>query len=200
MKMKRKLSIISAILAAATLFTSGLTHAGSYVLPLSGLVGNWAGQGTATFAVCLNSDFSAVEDCSIASNSIFVNEVLVTQQTTDAKGHFCQTETGADSQEFPSPPGSANTFIQINVGKVSSYNQATETGTINASIYDGDGDTYCNGSVLVNTVGAAPTAISTAAFTVSRFGNRIDAIVQTYQNEPISYLDNLVGSQYLNRQ
>jgi hypothetical protein len=129
-----------------------------------------------------------------------VNEVLVTEQTTDARCHFCQTETGTDSQEFPSPPGPANTFIQINVGKVSSYNQATETGTINANIYNGNGNTYCNGSVLVNTAGAAPAAISTAAFTISQFGNRIDAIVQTYQNEPISYLDNLVGSRYLNRQ
>jgi hypothetical protein len=71
MKMKRKSSIIAAILAAATLLTSGRAYAGSYVLPLSGLAGNWAGQGTAAFAVCLNSDFSAVEDCSVASNSIF---------------------------------------------------------------------------------------------------------------------------------
>lgn len=197
--MNKKLSIIGTMLAAS-LLTFGRARAGSLPVPLSPLAGNWAGQGSATFAICLSSDFSTVEDCSVAPNSIFVNEVLITQQTTDAKGHFCQTETGTDSQVFPSLPGPANTFVQINAGIVTRYNLATETGNVSATIYNGGNGTYCNGSVLVNTADAAPTAISTVAFTVSRFGNRIDAIVQTYQNEPISYLDNLVGSQYLNRQ
>jgi len=198
--MNTKFSIVAIMLVAAVLFSFGRAQAGSSPPPLNGLAGNYAGQGSGTFAVCFNSDFSAVEDCSTAPNAVFFSQVEITQSTQDTKGNSCQTITATNSPEFPSPAGPADTFVQINVWQTTSYNQATQTGIDSGTAYTGGPGTYCNGSVLVNTVGAAPTATVTEAFTVSQFGNRQDAIVQTFEAEPISYVGNLVFSGYQNRQ
>src|SRR5271163_2445287 len=99
MKMKIKPSIVASVLTAAVLFSFGWAQAGFYGLPLSALAGAWAGQGSGTFAVCFNSDFSATEDCSTAPETAFFSQVAIGQATQDTKGNFCQTVTGAYSVE-----------------------------------------------------------------------------------------------------
>jgi hypothetical protein len=198
-KMNKKLSIVAGILAATVLFSFGRARA-SFPLPLSALAGNWAGQGSDTFSLCFNSGFSSLVDCSSAENTAFFSQVTVTQQTADSRGNSCATITATNSVEFPFPPTPANTFTQISVGKTTSYSQTTETGTVSFTNYNAGPGTFCNGAVLVNTGNAAPVLTGTTAFAISQFGNRADGIVQTAEAEPISYVDNYVGSGYLNRQ
>jgi hypothetical protein len=199
-KVKRNLSIASILLVGVLSSLSPARAQGPYGLPLATLAGNWAGPSTATFALCFNSDFTSVVDCTEAANAPFFNQVSVIQQTNDAKGNFCATVTSTNSPEFPFPPGPAGTVTAIQVGKVTSYNPATESGTAQDTAYNAGPGTYCNGSVLVNTSGAAVTAVFTNAFTLSENGNRSDAIVLTWASEPISDVANLVASAYVHRQ
>jgi hypothetical protein len=60
--MKTKISIVATMLAAVVLFGFGWAQAAQF--PLAWLAGNWAGQNSATYSVCFNSGFTAVEDCS----------------------------------------------------------------------------------------------------------------------------------------
>jgi hypothetical protein len=153
-----------------------------------------------TYAVCFNSDFTEVVACSEAGATAFVSQVNVGQATVDTKGNSCGTSTVASSPEFPFPPSPADTFTQIVVGKTTSYNQATETGTSSFTVYNAGPGTDCNGSVFVNTANAPATGTGTEAFVASQFGNRLDAIIQTFYDEPLSDVDNLVGSGYSFRQ
>lgn len=199
--MNKNLSITTSILLAVILLSFGRAQAGGvFPPPLSGLAGNWAGQGSATFSICFNEDFSSVVDCSEAANTGFFSQVDVDQHTTDSKGNSCATDTISNSVEFPFPPNPANTFTAILVGKITSYNQATGTGSGSDTVYNAGPGTYCNGSVFVNTANASPIGTTTVAFVISQFGSRADGIVLTAQNEPISDLDNYVGSGYDNRQ
>ncbi|HTT76153.1 MAG TPA: hypothetical protein VMF50_09280 [Candidatus Binataceae bacterium] len=162
-------------------------------LPLSALAGNWAGEGSSTFEVCFNSDFSAVEDCSTAPESAFYNETFVYQGTSDKSGNSCSTLSITNAPEFASPVTPANAFAVINVGKTTSYNQSTETGTVSFTSYNVGSGTSCNGSVLVNTANAQPTGTSTGSCAISQHGSRDDCVTTTLVNSPISDVGDYVG-------
>jgi hypothetical protein len=203
-EMEKKLSIVAGILVVAILFSYGSVQAESYShgLPLSALDGNWAGQGSAIYSACYSSDFGANVDCVDAPNAVSFNQVVLDQFTQDTNGNSCGFQSA--NNIIPFPPhfpfvggGYVTSFL---AGKVSSYNQATETGDITYALYANVPGVSCNGSTLVNTSSTAPYATATVAFTLSQSGNRIDAIVVTFNAEPINYIDNYVGSGYLNRQ
>jgi hypothetical protein len=162
-------------------------------LPLAKFAGNYAGEGSATFAVCFNSDFSAVADCSTAPNSAFFSQTVVFQGTGDKSGNSCTTITVTNGPEFPNPPLPANMLTFIQVGTVTSYNQATESGQQSFTIYAAGSGTSCNGSVLVNTGNAPIAGNSTGSFVVSQKGTRIDAVTLTSQNSPVADLADYVG-------
>jgi hypothetical protein len=162
-------------------------------LPQAALAGNWAGEGSGTFDVCFNSDFSAVEDCSTATNSAFYSETYVYQGTTDKNGNSCSTFTITNAPEFASPVTPANAFTLINVGKTTSYNQSTETGTGSVTSYNTGSGTFCNGSVLVNTANAQPTGSGTATCVFSQHGARVDCVTTTLVNSPISDVGDFAG-------
>ena len=199
--MIRKLSIVASILAATLLFSFGRALAqASFPIPFSATPGNWSGQGSATFAVCYNADFSAFVDCDAAANTVFVSLVEVIQQTIGSNGNGCATITTTQSAEFPFPPFPAHVFNVIQTSKNNSYNPVTGSGTATTTNYPAGSGTYCNGSVLVNTAGALPEGTATATFAISQLGKHSNVVAQTAHVEPISYIDNAVGSGYLNRQ
>jgi hypothetical protein len=161
---------------------------------LATLAGNWAGEGSATFAICYNADFSAVEDCSTAANNAFFNQTFVFHSTTDKKGNSCSTLTITNGPEFPAVPASpANAFTFIQTGVTTSYNPATQSGVGSYTSYNANSDTFCNGSVLVNTGNAAAVSSGTGSIVVSQKGALIDGVTLTSENSPISDLADFVG-------
>jgi hypothetical protein len=199
--MKARVFIATMLAASTILFNVRMVHAQTPLgLPLAALAGNWAGQGSATFSLCWNEDFTSLVDCDGAPNTAFYSEVYLTQQTTDTKGNTCATTTFTNSVEFPYPPDPAFVGNVIQVSKTTSYNPTTESGTAYVTSYNAGKGTYCYGPTFVNTGGAPPTGTGTTAFSISEHGNRGDGITLTIQNEPVADIDNFVGSGYVNRQ
>lgn len=164
------------------------------------LAGNWAGAGSATFSVCFNTDFSAVEDCTTAPNSSFWNQSTITQGTNDTNGNGCSTVTATNSPQFPNPVFPANAFTTIQVTKTTSFNPSTGSGTFSFTNYPAGSGTSCSGYVFVNTGNASPTSTGTSAFVLSQHGSRSDGVVLTIVGAPISDIDNFVGGGFSLRQ
>jgi hypothetical protein len=162
-------------------------------LPLTKFAGNYAGEGSATFAVCFNSDFSAVAECSTAPKSAFYNQTAVFQGTADKSGNSCTTVSVTNGPEFPNPPLPANVLTLIQVGTVTSYNQASESGLQSFTFYVAGSGASCNGSVLVNTANAPIAGNATTSFVASQKGSRVDEVTLTDQNSPVADLADFVG-------
>ena len=189
---KNFIATIAGALVATIVFSLGMAQAAGG-LPLAKLAGNYAGEGSATFSVCFNSDYSAVEACTTAPHSVFFSETFVFQGTTDASGNSCTTITVTNGPEFPLPTTTSNVFTVIETGKVTSYTQATESGEQSFTAYNAGTGTSCNGSVLVNTAMAPVVGNSTASFVASQKGSRIDGVTLTIQNTPVADLTDYVG-------
>lgn len=199
----RKVYIASmaSVLTLAVVFglRVGQAEAGSG-LPLSKLAGNYAGEGSGTFGLCLNSTFSAVEACSTAPHAVFFSQTFVFQGTSDSSGNSCSTVTFDQGPEFPLPLTTADVFTLIEVGTNVSYTGVTQSGVESYKAYVAGAETFCNGSVLVNTAGAPVVTNSTSSFVVSQKGSRIDAVVLTGQNTPVADLTDVVGHSVAFRQ
>jgi hypothetical protein len=77
---KTKIAVLANVLAIAIVIgVNGLANAKS----LAALAGKFAGEGSAAFAVCYNSDFSKVVDCKDAASTAFWNQTSVSQGTAD---------------------------------------------------------------------------------------------------------------------
>jgi len=200
---KTKILVFAGALVIAGLF--GMSRPAEAVPPiglkLSALAGNFAGEGSATFAVCYNSDFSAVADCSTAAKTAFYNETFVAQGISDKNGNSCSTITITNGPEFPSAPAfPADAFTAVQTVTTTSYNSATESGLGSSTTYNAGSGTSCKGSVLVNTANAAPTSNATVSFVVSQKGSRADSTTLTIQATPLSYITDFVGHEVSFRQ
>ena len=199
--MNRKLVMVAIVLTATVLFSFGRARAqASFPVSLAAPPGSWAGQGNATFTVCYNADFSDFADCASAGNTEFVSLVEVAQQTIAPNGNGCAAITTTQSAESAYPPFPAHVFNVIQTSQNTSFNVATGLGAATTTNYPAGPGTYCNGAMLVNTAGAVPEGTGIVTFVVSQKGNRSDAVLLTKVSEPVDYVDNYVGSGFLNRQ
>jgi hypothetical protein len=200
---KTKILVFAGALVIAGLF--GMSRPAEAVPPislkLSALAGNFAGEGSATFAVCYNSDFSAVADCSTAAKTAFYNETFVAQGISDKNGNSCSTITITNGPEFPSAPAfPADAFTAVQTVTTTSYDSATESGLGSSTTYNAGSGTSCKGSVLVNTANQAPTGTGTTSFVVSQKGTRIDFVTLTVDSTPINDVTDYVGQAVTFRQ
>ena len=118
----------------------------------------------------------------------------------DKSGNSCSTVSVTNGPEFPNPPLPANTFTYIQVGTVSSYDAASESGQSSYTLYFAGSGTSCNGSVLVNTASAPVAGNLTTSFVASQKGSRIDGTVLTDQNSPVADIADFVGHSVAFRQ
>ena len=167
--------VVSALMAGQALAGS----AGS--LPQAKLAGNWAGHGSATFALCFTSGFGALSDCSTAVETAMLTETWVNQGTIDKSGNSCFTTTLVNGVEFPAPTTKGFTETVIQVTKTTSYDPTTGTGAGSVTNYIAGAGTACNGSTLVNTANAPVDSTGTVQVVFSEKGNRADAVSTSFQ-------------------
>jgi len=164
---------------------------GAQNLPFK-LVGRFAGQGSATYSLCYNKDFTELEDCSTAPNAVLTKESVVFQ-ITQTVGSGCEQLTETFAPLLPSPPAQpASSDNLIFAFKITSYNSNTQTGTSAATVYPAGPGVFCRGSSFVNNGRADPVATETFSFVVSQGSNRIDSLATSVIGAPINYIADFV--------
>ena len=192
--MKGRMIVGIAGVLGIALVTATSRTAQAQGITLAQLAGNWAGEASATFALCLNTSLSAFVNCKEATpHVVFYTQTDVAQSTIDVSGNLCTTLQVTNSPEFPNAAAPATAQTQVATQKTTFYNSTTETGSTSFTVYVEGAGTFCQGSVLVNTAKASPISSGTLSFVVSLKGTRIDSVTDTNVGSPIPYVADFVS-------
>ncbi len=143
-------------------------------ITLASLAGKFSQRGSGFFTVCLNAEFTGLQDCATAPHPVPFNITGIAHFTRDAAGNFCTIGTST------SAPVAGSTFpagadMATDVG-TTSFDPTTGSGTGSFSEYHGGS---CNGAVF-DSKGATLTATGAFSFDVSGSGNRIEFLGTSY--------------------
>jgi hypothetical protein len=167
----KRYAVLFGMLALAALATS----AGAQIPEPSGSYGLTA---PGTFAVCLNPTTYAEEACSTSGVLVYPITFVEVGTITYSSGTFCESDYQVTAALPPSASPSSATLNAHTVGKLTSYDAATGTGTGEFTGYNGGS---CIGASF-DSRGATEVSSGTYQIVVTEGGKRNDVLITSLTN------------------